>query len=90
MGVAISREAHTRLKLAAQQAGVTPSVYLREMLNTSLNMGGPPFSRGWIEGYRAAFASVMAAFQSTIGAERERYAADNDLAGFSPDGFPPE
>lgn len=45
---------------------VSSSVVLRDLISNLLKDPRPPFERGWMEGYKAAYAAVMRTMQEAL------------------------
>jgi hypothetical protein len=91
LGVALDRETHIRLKQVTADLGVTQAVFVRELIASALGTGGPPFARGWMEGYRAGYASVMSRFTEVIAQERQAMldGIEDEVIGFPGPGQKP-
>mgnify|MGYP001614797954 CR=1 FL=1 len=84
MGVQVDRETHLLLKRTAADLGVTQAVFIRELVAQALGTGGPPFARGWMEGYRAGYATVISRFTEILSEERQQMLAgvEDEVIGF--------
>lgn len=66
VSIALDDELYIRIEHAMRAEAVrlgvgrvAKSVFLRELIARGIDDPRPPFSRGWLEGYRTAFAAAM-------------------------------